>query len=156
MPVKPIPEGYASVTPYLSIKGAAQAIAFYQQAFDAVELFRMAAPDEKIGHAELQIGNTRIMLADSCDQEAFRDPLQLGGSSIGLYLYVADVDAQFAKALAAGAREIREPQDQFYGDRTGTLADPFGHIWFLASHVEDLSEEDIARRAQELFQQADI
>lgn len=153
MTTKPIPEGYYSVTPYLSIKGAAEAIEFYKRALGATELFRLVAPSGEVGHAEIQIGDSRIMLADPCDQGGFRDPGSLGGSSVGLHLYVPDVDALFAQALSAGAKTVRAVQDQFYGDRTGTLEDPFGHVWFLATHKEDLSAEEINRRAEALFKQ---
>lgn len=151
MAVKPIPEGYHSVTPYLSIDGAAAAIDFYKRAFGATELFRLATPDGRIGHAELNIGNSRIMLADPCDEGAFRTPQALGGSSVGLHVYVEDVDARYAQAVAAGAKVVRPLEDQFYGDRNATLEDPYGHVWFLASHKEDLAPEEINRRAEALF-----
>ena len=151
MPVKPLPEGYHSVTPYLMIKGAAEAIGFYQRAFGATELFRLAQPNGQIGHAEIKVGDSTIMLADPCEQGAFRNPQSLGGSSVGLHVYVKDVDAQFAQALSAGAKAVKPVQDQFYGDRTGTLEDPFGHIWFLATHKEDLTPEEISQRAEALF-----
>jgi PhnB protein len=153
MPVKPIPDGYHSVTPYLSIAGAAKAIDFYKRAFGAAELFRLVAPNGTIGHAEIKIGDSAIMLADPCEQGLFRNPQSLGGSSIGLHIYVADVDSMFAQAVAAGATAVRPVQDQFYGDRTGTLEDPFGHVWFLATHKEDLTPEEINKRAEALFQQ---
>ena len=151
MAVKPIPEGYRSVTPYLSIQGAAEAIEFYKRAFGATELLRLVAPDGTIGHAEIKIGDSAIMLADPCEEGAFRSPQSLGGSSVGLHLYVEDVDAQFAQAIRAGAKEVEPVQDKFYGDRTGTLKDPFGHVWFLATHKEDVTPEEIGRRAEALF-----
>ena len=151
MTVKPIPDGYHSVTPYLMIKGASEAIEFYKQAFDATELFRLVAPNGAIGHAEIKIGDSSIMLADPCEQAAFRDPRSLGGSSVALHIYLEDVDAQFAQAVSAGAKAVKPVQDQFYGDRTGTLEDPFGHIWCLATHKEDLTPEEINRRAEALF-----
>jgi PhnB protein len=151
MSVKPIPDGYHSITPYLCIKGAAEAIEFYKRAFDATEVFRLATPNGEIGHAELRIGNSSLMLSDACDQSPLRNPQTQGGSSTGLHLYVEDVDAQFAQAVDAGAKVVRPLLDQFYGDRTGTLEDPFGHVWFLASHIEDLSPEEISRRAEALF-----
>ena len=154
MTVKPIPDGYHSITPYLSIEGATGAIEFYKRAFGAVELFRLITPTGAIGHAEIRIGDSPIMLADPCAEGAFRNPRSLGGSSVGLHVYVEDVDALFAQALAAGAKLIKPLQDQFYGDRSGTLEDPFGHIWFLATHREDLSPEEIDRRAEALFKQA--
>lgn len=153
MTVKPIPDGYHSVTPYLSIKGAAAAIEFYKRAFGATELFRLAMPNGGIDHAEIRIGNSPIMLADPCDEGAFRSPQSLGGSSVGLHVYVENVDAQFAQAVAAGAKVIKPVQDQFYGDRTGSLEDPFGHVWFLATHKEELSLEEINKRAEALFKQ---
>jgi PhnB protein len=153
MTVKKIPEGYQSVTPYLSIDGAARAIEFYKRAFNATEMFRLEAPGGMIGHAEIKIGNSPIMLADSCEESGFRHPRLLGGSSVGLHVYVEDVDALFAQAVAAGAKMVRPVQDQFYGDRTGTLEDPFGHVWFLATHKEDVSAEEINRRAEALFKQ---
>ena len=153
MTVKAIPDGYHSVTPYLSIRGASQALEFYQRAFNATELFRLVAPSGEIGHAEIRIGDSAIMLADPCEEGSFRHPQSLGGSSVGLHLYVEDVDALFAQAVAAGAKTIRAVQDQFYGDRTGTLEDPFGHVWFLATHKEELTPEEINQRAQALFRQ---
>ena len=153
MTIKSIPDGYHSVTPYLSIKGAAEAIEFYKRAFSATELFRLVAPNGEIGHAEIKIGDSPIMLADPCEEGAFRNPQSLGGSSVGLHVYVEDVDALFVQAVDAGAKAVRPVQDQFYGDRTGTLEDPFGHVWFLATHKEDLSPEEINRRAEALFKQ---
>lgn len=155
MAVKPIPDGYHSVTPYLMIKGASDAIEFYKRAFGASELFRLAAPGGQIGHAEIKIGDSSIMLADPCEEGAFRNPRSLGGSSVGLHVYVEDVDGQFAQAVSAGAKVVKPVQDQFYGDRTGTLEDPFGHIWFLATHKEDLAPDEINRRAEALFKKTD-
>lgn len=151
MTVKPIPEGYHSVTPYLSIQSAAEAIEFYKRAFGAIELFRLVAPSGEIGHAEIRIGDSSIMLADPCETGAFRSPQALGGSSVGLHVYVKDVDAQFAQAVEAGAKIVKPVEDQFYGDRNGTLEDPFGHVWFLATHIEDLTPEEIDKRAAALF-----
>ena len=145
--VNPIPEGYHSVTPYLSIKGAAKAIDYYKQVFGATELFRMAAPDGKIGHAEIKIGNSPIMLADEFPEMEFVSPQTLGGSPIGLMIYVDDVDTMFNQALSAGATEVKPLQDQFYGDRSGTLKDPFGHVWTVATHVEDVAPEELQKRA---------
>jgi PhnB protein len=153
MTIKPIPDGYHSVTPYLSIKGAAEAIEFYRRAFSATELFRLVTPSGVIGHAEIKIGDSPIMLADPCEEGAFRNPQSLGGSSVGLHVYVEDVDALFARAVDAGAKTVRPVQDQFYGDRTGTLEDPFGHVWFVATHKEELTPEEINRRAEALFKQ---
>jgi PhnB protein len=153
MKVNPIPEGYHSVTPYLMIKGASEAIEFYKRAFDATELFRLVAPNGMIGHAEIKIGDSSLMLADPCEEGAFRNPRSLGGSPVALHVYVEDVDAQFAQAVSAGAKVVKLVQDQFYGDRTGTLEDPFGHIWFLATHKEELTPEEINRRAEALFKE---
>ena len=155
MTVKSIPDDYHSVTPYLSIKGAVEAIEFYKRAFDATELFRLVTPNGELGHAEIKIGDSTIMLADACEGGAFRSPPSLGGSSVGLHVYVDDVDTLFAQAVEAGAKAVRPVQDQFYGDRTGMLEDPFGHIWLLATHKEDLTPDEINRRAEELFKQGD-
>ena len=145
--VKPIPEGYHSVTPYLSIKGAAAAIDFYKQVFGATELFRMAGPDGKIGHAEIKIGDSPIMLADEYPEMEFVSPQTLGGSPIGLMIYVDDVDTMFKNAISGGAKEIKPLENQFYGDRSGTLKDPFGHVWTVATHIEDIAPEEMERRA---------
>ena len=152
MVVAPVPPGYASVTPYLIVHDAAKAIDFYQRAFGAVELFRLAGPDGTIGHAEIRIGHSPVMLADGMG--GYPDPLTLGGSSVSFMLYVPDVDAAFARAIAAGATVKRPVADQFYGDRTGTLADPFGHVWSLATHVEDVSPQEIDRRFQAMMKPA--
>ncbi|HZI87724.1 MAG TPA: VOC family protein [Pyrinomonadaceae bacterium] len=145
--VNPIPEGYHSVTPYLSIKGAAAAIDFYKEVFGATELFRMAGPEGKIGHAEIKIGNSPIMLADEYPEMEFVSPQTLGGTPIGLMIYVDDVDTMFKQAISSGAKEIKPLQNQFYGDRSGTLKDPFGHVWTVATHVEDVAPEEMERRA---------
>ncbi|MEO8346752.1 MAG: VOC family protein [Betaproteobacteria bacterium] len=152
MAVAPIPAGYATVTPYLVVHDAKKAIDFYQRAFGAVELFRLDGPDDGIAHAEIKIGNSPVMLAESMG--GYPDPLTLGGSSVSFMIYVPDVDAAFARAVAAGATVKRPVADQFYGDRTGTLADPFGHVWSLATHVEDVSREEMDRRFQELLKPA--
>ncbi|MEX2174617.1 MAG: VOC family protein [Pirellulaceae bacterium] len=148
MTVKPIPDGYHTATPYLVIGGAAQAIEFYKQAFGAKELFRMAGPGGKVGHAEIKIGDSPIMLADEHPELGFKGPKSLGGTPVGIMLYVPDVDAVVAKAVAAGATVMRPVQNQFYGDRSGTLTDPFGHNWTIATHVEDVSHEEMGRRAE--------
>ena len=145
--VKPVPDGYHTVTPYLIIKGAAGALEFYKKAFGAEELYRMPQPDGRIGHAEIRIGNSRVMLADEFPEMGYRSPQSLGGSPVSILLYVKDVDAMAGKALAAGAKVIRPVQDQFYGDRSGTFADPYGHVWTIATHKEDVSVEEINRRA---------
>lgn len=146
MAVKPIPEGYHTVTPYLVVNGAARAIDFYKKAFGATEVLRMAHPDGKVGHAELKIGDSHIMLADEVPEFGFRSPESYGGSPVSMALYVEDVEASFKQALDAGATELRPLQDQFYGDRSGTVTDPFGYAWTLATHTEDLSSEELQQR----------
>ncbi len=153
MPVKPIPAGYRSVTPYLAVRQASEAIEFYRRAFGAKERMRLTAPDGKVGHAELEIGDSVIMLADEAPAIDFRSPEAYGGSSVSLHLYVKDVDASFRKASAAGAKPVREVADQFYGDRSGSVRDPFGHVWHIATHTEDVSPEEIGRRAEAAFKQ---
>jgi len=150
MAVAPIPPGYTTVTPYLIIRGAAKAIDFYKRAFGAVELFRFDGPDGTLGHAEIKIGNSRIMLSDGMGS-GYSDPLTLGGAGVSFMVYVPDVDAAFARAVAAGATVKRPVADQFYGDRTGTLADPFGHVWSIGTHIEDVSPEEMDRRHKELM-----
>jgi PhnB protein len=146
MAVKPIPDGYGTITPYLYIKDAARAIDFYVKAFGAIELYRLADPGGKIGHAEILIGTSRIMLADEFPERNVRGPQSLGGTSVSFLIYVEDVDARFDRAIAAGATMLRAVKDQFYGDRSGTLADPFGHSWTIATHVEDVSPEEMKAR----------
>ena len=153
MAVKPIPDGYHTATPYLVIGGAAKAIDFYKQAFGAEELMRMADPSGKVGHAEIKIGDSIIMLADEHPEMGHKGPKSLGGTPVSIMLYVRDVDAVGAKAVAAGATVTRPVQNQFYGDRSGTFTDPFGHLWTVATHVEDLSPEEIGRRAAEAMKQ---
>jgi PhnB protein len=148
--VKPIPDGYHTIIPYLSIKGAAAAIEFYKKAFGATESMRLAQPDGRIGHAELQLGDSRVMLADEFPDMDFRSPLSMGGSPVHIHLYVDDVDAVVSRAVGAGAKVIRPVQNQFYGDRTGTVADPYGHIWHVATHTEDISPDEIRKRAAAL------
>ncbi|HEV8471575.1 MAG TPA: VOC family protein [Methylomirabilota bacterium] len=145
--VKPIPEGHHVVTPYLCIKGAADAIEFYKKAFGATEVMRLAQPDGRIGHAELQLGDSRVMLADEFPDMNFRGPHSIGGTAVHLHLYVEDVDAVVGRAVGVGAKVLRPVQDQFYGDRSGSVADPYGHVWHVATHKEDLSMEEIRRRA---------
>ena len=146
MTVKAIPDGYHSVTPYLIISGAAAAIDFYKQAFGASELLRMPAPGEKIGHAEIKIGDSPLMLADEAPEMGYKSPQTLGGSPVSIMIYVDDVDTVFDRAVAAGGKVQRPVKDQFYGDRMGTLEDPFGHIWHVATHTEDVSPEEMKRR----------
>lgn len=149
--VKPIPEGYASITPYLIAKDAARAIEFYKQAFGATELMRLAQPDGRVGHAEIRIGDSRLMIADEFPEMDARGPQSIGGSPVGLLLYVEDVDAVAARAVAAGATLVRPIEDKFYGDRSGTLRDPFGHIWHVSTHKEDVPPDEIGRRAEALM-----
>ena len=148
MATKPIPEGYRTVTPYLIVKGAAEAIEFYKRAFGATELLRMADPHGRVGHAEIKIGDSVIMLADEHPAMGYRGPRSLGGSSVSILLYLEDVDAVFERALKAGAKAQRPVANQFYGDRTGTLEDPFGQVWTVATHVEDVPPEEMRRRAE--------
>jgi PhnB protein len=144
--VKPIPEGYHNVTPYLVIKGAAAAIDFYKKAFGAVEVMRMPQPDGRVGHAELKFGDSMVMLADEFPEMAVVGPKTLGNTSVALLLYVDDVDKAVERAVSLGATIKKPVADQFYGDRTGTLEDPFGHKWTLAVHLEDVSPEEMERR----------
>jgi PhnB protein len=148
---KPVPEGYHSATPYLIVKGAAEAIDFYQRAFGATELLRMADQKGAIAHAEIKIGDSVIMLADENPNVGYRGPRSLGGSTVSILLYVADVDDTFARALEAGARAQRPVANQFYGDRSGTLEDPFGHFWTISTHVEDVAPEEMKRRVAAAF-----
>ena len=151
MSVKPIPEGYHSVTPYLGINKAAEAIEFYKKAFNATQVMRLDMPDGKVGHAELRIGDSAIMLGTPCDEMSLSNPTER--TSVALQLYVTDVDAQFKQAVAAGASAVSEPEDRFYGDRSGSVKDPFGHLWYLATRKEDLTEEQIRQRAMAMFKQ---
>ncbi|MDB5982384.1 MAG: glyoxalase [Pseudomonas sp.] len=153
MSVKPIPEGFHSLTVYLGVKDAAKAIEFYKKAFGAVENFRLDGPDGRVGHAELQIGDSRLMLADPCDQGGMSSPDASGKTPFSMHLYVPDSDAQFKRAVEAGAKVEREVQDQFYGDRGGAVRDPFGHMWFISTHKEDLTPDEIRERAKAAFQQ---
>jgi PhnB protein len=146
MAVKPIPDGYHTVTPYLIVKGAAGAIDFYKKAFGAEELMRFTAPGGTVGHAEVRIGDSRVMLADEHPQMGAVGPQSLGGTPVGLCLYVKDVDALAKQAITAGAKVVRPVMDQFYGDRSGTLEDPYGHKWTIATHKEDVSPEEMQRR----------
>ncbi|MHB8465704.1 MAG: VOC family protein [Acidimicrobiales bacterium] len=147
--VNPIPDGYPRVTAYLCIAGASAAIDFYKDVFGAVERGRMGGPDGKVGHAELEIGDSVVMVADEYPEMGASSPKTLGGTPVTLLVYVEDVDDTFARALEAGATEISAVQDQFYGDRSGQFEDPFGHRWNVASHVEDVSPEEMQKRATE-------
>src|SRR6059058_728547 len=144
---KYIPEGYHTATPYLIVNGAGRAIEFYKQAFGATEVMRIGAPGGKVGHAEIKIGDSHIMLADEHPEMDARSPQTIGGSPISLVLYVEDVDATVSQAVEAGAKLTRPVANQFYGDRTGGVEDPFGHTWYVATHVEDVSEEEMKKRA---------
>jgi len=151
--VKPIPEGYHTATPYLILSDAAKAIEFYKRAFGAAELMRFAAPGGKIGHAEIKIGDSQIMLADEHPDMGYKSPTSLGGSPVSIMLYVNDVDATAAQAVSAGAKVMKPVQDQFYGDRSGTFTDPFGHVWHISTHKEDVPPEEMDRRMKEAMKQ---
>ena len=144
--VQPIPTGYHTVTPYLIVRNGAKAIEFYKKTFGAVELMRFPGPNDSIMHAEVKIGDSPVMLADEMPEAGHVGPQTLGGVAVSLMVYVEDVDARFAQAVAAGATVKRPVEDQFYGDRTGTLVDPFGHVWSLGTHKEDVSMEEMQRR----------
>jgi PhnB protein len=145
--VRPVPEGYHNITPYLIVRGGAAAIDFYRKAFGATELMRMPAPGGKIGHAELMFGDSHVMLADEVPEMGYLAPQSPGGSPVSLLLYVEDVDRTVERAVAAGAKLVRPVKDQFYGDRSGTLHDPSGHTWTIATHVEDVPPEEMEKRA---------
>jgi PhnB protein len=145
--VKPIPEGYHSVTPYLILSGAGDAIAFYTKALGAEEVMRLADPGGKVHHAEISIGDSRVMLADEHPEIQALSPKSVGGSPVSIHLYVEDVDAAVERAVVAGAKLVRPVADQFYGDRVGGIEDPFGYRWFIATHKEDLTMDEIRRRA---------
>jgi len=144
--VKPIPDGYHSVTPYLFARGAASAIEFYKNVFGAKEVLRMPGPGGRIMHAELRIGDSLVMLADENPQMGVPSPQTIGGTATSLHIYVEDVDTVVEKAVNAGAQLVRPVKDQFYGDRSGTLIDPFGHMWSVATHIEDVSAEELRKR----------
>ena len=149
--VKPIPDGYPRVTPYLHVDGASKAIEFYRTVFGAKERMRLAAPDGRIGHAELEIGSSMIMLADEHPEMNVRGPKSVGGTPVTVLVYVEDVDRAFERALKAGAKELRPVQNQFYGDRSGQFEDPFGHQWNVATHVEDVPPDEMAKRAAKMM-----
>jgi PhnB protein len=144
--VKPIPAGYPRVTPYLIVEGAGKAIDFYRSVFGAEERFRLPAPEGRVGHAELQIGDSVIMLADQAPEMDARDPNAVGGTPVSLHVYVEDSDAVFARAIEAGAHELRPVEDRFYGDRSGAFEDPFGHRWDVSTHVEDVPPQEMSKR----------
>jgi PhnB protein len=147
--VKPIPDDYPQVTPYLSVRDAKAAIEFYTEVFGAVERMRLPGPNDTIGHAEMQLGNSLIMLADEAPEIGVRAPTTIGGTPVVISVYVEDVDAVFERALQAGATSLRAVEDQFYGDRSGQFEDPFGHRWSVATRVEDVSPEEMQRRSAE-------
>jgi PhnB protein len=151
MAVKPVPQGYHTVTPYLIVEDGAAAIEFYKKAFGAKELLRFPGPGGKLMHGEIQIGDSPIMLADEFPEMGYRSPKSLGGSATSIMLYVEDVDASFAQAVAAGAKVRRAVEDQFYGDRCGTVDDPFGHVWTLGTHKEDVAPEEMNRRFEAIM-----
>jgi PhnB protein len=152
--VKPIPEGYHNVTPYLYVRGAASAIDFYKSAFGATELMRMPGPDGRIMHAELKIGDSTLMLADENPRMGIMSPQTIGGYSSGYLLYVADVDSVIHKAIENGAKPLHPIKNQFYGDRSGLILDPFGHMWTVATHIEDVSPEEIQKRMSSAMSQS--
>jgi PhnB protein len=152
MAAKPIPDGYEGVTPYLIVDGASRAIDFYKKAFGATELFRMPMGD-KIGHAELKIGKSVVMMADEHPDMGHKGPKAYGGTPVSLMFYVEDVDSVFKNAIASGAKEVKGVADQFYGDRSGTLSDPFGHVWTIATHKEDVAPEEMNRRMDAMMKQ---
>src|SRR5881396_3744079 len=149
MAVQPIPEGYNTVSPYLAVDDAAKAIEYYKKAFGAEETVRMNGPDGRIGHAELKIGDSHLMLSDPFPQASTTPPKELGGTSASVFMYVEDVDAVVQQAVDAGATVTMEVADQFWGDRFGTVTDPFGHVWSVATHIEDVPDEEMAERAKE-------
>jgi PhnB protein len=148
MATKPIPEGYHTVSPYLAVDNAARAIEYYAKAFGAKEVVRMDGPGGTIGHAELEVGDSRIMLSDPFPQASTQPPKELGGTTASVFMYVEDVDAVVKQAVDAGATVTMEVADQFWGDRFGTVTDPFGHVWSIATHVEDVPPDEMAERAK--------
>ena len=154
MSVKPIPDEYRGATPYLCCRDAARAIEFYKQAFGASELMRIAQPDGRIGHAEFRIGEAVVMLADEFPEMGVRSPQTIGGSPVSIHVYVEDVDAIAKRAVAAGAKLVRPVEDQFYGDRNCKLEDPFGHVWMISTHKEDVAPEEMKKRAAKLYGQS--
>ena len=155
MPVNPIPDHYSRMSPYLAVKNAGKAIEFYKTVFGATERMRMPGPNGTIGHAELQFGDTVLMLADECPGMGFKGPDIEGARSVMLHLYVEDVDKVFNEAISAGAKVTREIKNQFYGDRSGGFIDPFGHSWHISSHVEDVPMEELKKRSEEAMKEMD-
>jgi len=154
MSVQSVPDDYRSLTIYLGVKGASEAIEFYKNAFGATQDFRLDTPDGRVGHAALRIGSSMLMLGEPCEEGVLGSPAADSKVPSGLYLYVDDADQVFSRALDAGAEQIMPMADQFYGDRSGTLRDPYGHVWFIATHKEDIAPEEIRRRAEEMFKQS--
>ena len=151
MSVKTVPEGYHTVTPYLAIKDGAKALEFYKKAFGATEVTKLMMPDGRLGHAEIRLGDSMIMLSDEFPEYGAKSPATLGGSPVNIHLYVDDVDAFVKRAIEAGAKEKKPITDQFYGDRSGQIEDPFGHLWWVATHKEDVSPEEMQRRVDAMF-----
>ena len=151
--VKAIPEGYEGATPYLIIKGAANALEFYKKAFGATEIMRIPAPGGTVGHAEIKIGNAIIMLADEFPEMNHRSPQSFGGTPVSILVYVQDVDAFVKRAVAVGAKVLTPVENKFYGDRSGSLEDPFGHQWHISTHVEDVPPDEMAKRAEAFMKQ---
>jgi PhnB protein len=149
--VKAIPDGHRSVTPYLTIRNAAEALEFYRKAFGATEHYRLMMPDGRVGHAEIGLGDSIVMLSDEFPEYGGKAPGALGGSPVSMHLYVGDVDAVFRKAVSAGASVRKPVMDQFYGDRSGQLEDPFGHLWWIATHKEDVAPDEMQKRVQAMF-----
>ena len=153
MAVQPVPEGYHTVTPYLAVDNAAEAIDFYRRAFGAKERVRMPGPGDTVMHAELEIGDSHVMLSDPFPQASTTPPKELGGTSASVFMYVEDIDAVYRQAIDAGASSLMEPDDMFWGDRFGSVQDPFGHSWTIATHIEDLEPEEMQRRSEEFMAQ---
>ncbi|HKQ37623.1 MAG TPA: VOC family protein [Verrucomicrobiae bacterium] len=153
MNAKTVPEGHHTVTPYLAIKNGVKALEFYKKAFGATEVQKLITPDGRLGHAEIRLGDSIIMMSDEFPEFGGKAPDTLGGSPVNIHLYVEDVDAFFKKAVAAGAKERKPVKDQFYGDRSGQLEDPFGHLWWVATHKEDVPPEEMQKRVQAMFSQ---
>jgi PhnB protein len=151
MAVQPVPEGYHTITPYLAVDDASAAIDFYQRALGAKERVRMAGPGDSVMHAELEIGDSLVMLSDPFPQASTKPPKELGGTSVSIFAYVEDIDALYKQAIGAGATSLMEPDDMFWGDRFGSVQDPFGHSWTIATHVEDVSPEEMEKRSTEFF-----
>ena len=149
MTVKPVPEGYHTATPYLIVNDGAGAIEFYKKAFSATEVMRHPGPEGKLMHAEIKIGDSHIMLADEFPEMGFQSPTSLGGSPVGILLYVENVDELYNQAIEAGGKEMKPLQNQFYGDRSGSLVDPFGHVWTVATHIEDITPEEMQKRGEQ-------